>query len=39
VNGEKREQLGLTGQVQLRRRFDVKIGVDQLQKLFTQRNV
>jgi len=35
VNGEKREQLGLEGQVQLRRRFDVKIGVDQLQKLFT----
>jgi len=35
TNGEKREQLGLEGQIQLRRRFDVKIGVDQLQKLFT----
>jgi glycosyltransferase involved in cell wall biosynthesis len=35
TNGGKREQLGLQGQIQLRRRFDVKIGVDQLQKLFT----
>jgi len=35
TNGGKREQLGLEGQIQLRRRFDVKIGVDQLQKLFT----
>ena len=34
-NGEKREQLGLVGQQQLHRRFDVKIGIDQLQALFT----
>ncbi len=34
VNGEKREQLGTCGQSQLHQRFDVKIGIDQLQVLF-----
>jgi len=38
VDGVRREQLGLRGQQQLHRRFDVKIGIDQLQKLFLPDN-
>lgn len=34
TNGEKRERFGIEGQRQLHRRFDVKIGIDQLQTLF-----
>ncbi|MGC3834093.1 glycosyltransferase [Moritella viscosa] len=37
-DGEKRERLGLEGQKQLHRRFDVKIGIDQLEKLFDSRD-
>ncbi|MFT5706875.1 MAG: glycosyltransferase involved in cell wall biosynthesis [Oceanospirillaceae bacterium] len=33
-NSEQREQYGLEGQRQLHQRFDVKIGIDQLQILF-----
>ncbi|QFI38377.1 glycosyltransferase family 4 protein [Moritella marina ATCC 15381] len=36
-SGEKRERLGAEGQKQLHRRFDVKIGIDQLEKLFDDR--
>ncbi len=33
-NGDKREYFGRVGQQQLHQRFDVKIGIDQLQRLF-----
>jgi len=36
-DGEKRERLGVEGQKQLHQRFDVKIGIDQLEKLFDSR--
>lgn len=36
-DGDKRERLGAEGQKQLHQRFDVKIGIDQLEKLFDSR--
>jgi glycosyltransferase involved in cell wall biosynthesis len=37
-NSQRREQLGREGQKQLHQRFDVKIGIDQLEKLFSGNN-